>query len=1515
MAEVKNDFLKSKMNKDLDDRLVPKGEYRHAQNISIAKSEGNDVGALENILGNNLVADFLTGVGSDEIHGVEIIGQFMDVKNDRIIVFMTNYSDTSGDSLSNFAPSTAYNAIGVYNINENTSAIAVTGRFLNFSKTHQIYGVNVINDLLFWTDNRNQPRKINLKNWQNPSYYTIEDTISVSKYYPHQTIDLITDEVTSITSSGGTGYPTTIPAAPQRLRNIATQITLPDTTGVGLTIDFDTNSLGNVVGSTVVVNNLGSGYYDGQQLTVAPGNLIITVSTSKVSTMQDVVSDTLPNKTTPNPYRQPYDNSTSINWSGNPEYLKDKFVRFSYRFKFDDGEYSLIAPFTQSCFIPKQDGYFIGDDDTKTFKSTEVEFMENKVNNITLLINSPTGDWNNIGQLMKISEVDILYKEAGQNTIKIVDTITSSEFDLIYSPTLPYVYKSTKPSKTLPDKEILRVHDQVPVRALAQEVIGNRIVYGNYIDKPTAPLSLNYSTDVVEKNVDTQIEYQNQNLKQNRTYQVGVILSDRYGRQSTVILSSLDDSRFANTIKGSSLFNKYKQSPFSDYSSGNLFGINSAGKQDVWDGDAVEMQFWDTISSTKSNITGEPGLYDAITNPLGWYSYKIVVKQTEQDYYNIYFPGILNGYADGEAMSTRATSDEPICHFVLHGDNINKVPRDLTLVGPTQTSFRTGRPSAQEDPSYYQFVDSGGLGFTIDPFSEEGEKLLKERDRARDLDSGSQITNASVKLSLRLNNVAPAAGLTNTWTTTSQAYPGTNLDIVSTIGTGSDLGLWDPAAISPFNTASVFYDYQDNPYIAKTNVSDPDNTGLTGPHPLSGKFNQYIRANGSFDGANYVAGSLNILCTIPDNPPGVSASVASNFKVNIDSIHTYNGVAGVPKSVSVAHVGGGWDPLMPAGQIGTSVSNNVKISGAGDGKAHFNLHWSKTPFEGKMVPSLAVYETEPLKSKLDIYWETSTSGLIDELNTAINTDNITTPVGFIGDYGPVDYSQDESMDIGTYVTGGVYPVDAGGGRLTSGPITSTLLDVIDASGTSRFTEFLLENDTGAVHSQDFRLKTNAYFMAGGQNNTKGNFTFDIDVKSPSDSYLSDGSFINTRLLLGPYSLDNKPPIFNSQAFYSTAGSFIANTPSPSTFNIPFTNTDFPIATPPYTSNEIIHTNNVVDPQLVHNKVIGEYICNETGTYNISCTTNISALFTPNLVAPTSTTVTANSTGFTRVSRVTSAIMGRLFFRKTDGISGAITTMGIPVNVNIYPNKQPPPSTIGWGDQVWIAPNGGSYQTGGGINGYDYLNNIIPKPPHYTPTSLTATHLEIQPHTARTDGEKFVITSSGSFINVNDKIEVILEAMWAIDQFGYSVQINASIGIAPFYAVNGFYPNENTYSGLNAVYGTASLTTTSSIFAASPYSFASTAANSPGTFTQNIHTFSTENGSCIVSANSLKTDELTHSLLNDYNGLFYLVPSTTLGEVHLRKNQGGNVGEAFDITLRVTDGDNAAVDNRFAIVLK
>ena len=79
MPEIKNTFLKSKMNKDLDARIVPNGEYRDAINVSVSTSEGSDVGALENIRGNF----DLTNFGLTDLN-LEIIGSVVDTAKNRI---------------------------------------------------------------------------------------------------------------------------------------------------------------------------------------------------------------------------------------------------------------------------------------------------------------------------------------------------------------------------------------------------------------------------------------------------------------------------------------------------------------------------------------------------------------------------------------------------------------------------------------------------------------------------------------------------------------------------------------------------------------------------------------------------------------------------------------------------------------------------------------------------------------------------------------------------------------------------------------------------------------------------------------------------------------------------------------------------------------------------------------------------------------------------------------------------------------------------------------------------------------------------------------------------------------------------------------------------------------------------------------------------------------------------------------------------------------------------------------
>ena len=52
MADIKHTFTSGKMNKDLDERLVPNGEYRDAMNIQVRTTDGDAAGAIQNIRGN-----------------------------------------------------------------------------------------------------------------------------------------------------------------------------------------------------------------------------------------------------------------------------------------------------------------------------------------------------------------------------------------------------------------------------------------------------------------------------------------------------------------------------------------------------------------------------------------------------------------------------------------------------------------------------------------------------------------------------------------------------------------------------------------------------------------------------------------------------------------------------------------------------------------------------------------------------------------------------------------------------------------------------------------------------------------------------------------------------------------------------------------------------------------------------------------------------------------------------------------------------------------------------------------------------------------------------------------------------------------------------------------------------------------------------------------------------------------------------------------------------------------------
>ena len=226
--------------------------------------------------------------------------------------------------------------------------------------------------------------------------------------------------------------------------------------------------------------------------------------------------------------------------------------------------------------MPKQDGYITGNttagsQEESIGESSIVAFFENKINEVSLQIDTPTGfnNFNEVVNKLQVEEIDIIYKDASESSLKILSTITKDQLVQSTDSTYEYIYKSEKPIRTLPEKEITRVYDKVPLRALSQESVGNRILYSNFVAKSAVPSSLTYNVSVDEKYDEgvtglssepyLRKEYQNHTLKQNRTYQVGIVLCDRYGRQSDTILSSEDDFISASgsfgSFGGSTVFN------------------------------------------------------------------------------------------------------------------------------------------------------------------------------------------------------------------------------------------------------------------------------------------------------------------------------------------------------------------------------------------------------------------------------------------------------------------------------------------------------------------------------------------------------------------------------------------------------------------------------------------------------------------------------------------------------------------------------------------------------------------------------------------------------------------------------------------------------------------------------------------------------------------------------------------------------------------------------------------------
>ena len=1166
------------MNKDLDDRLIPNGEYRDAQNISVGKSEADDIGALETVLGNELINGVInpvinavsaannvgvqigpTTAGSALLRGIAVSGNYVnnttagfvnmqvgmavyqenpdgvfefygtitfltydgtfttvsinwngsgfgkstvdgrtyrfgggerptnntwigvdysgsviyssgDLTN-QVYVGMINSSGhavkavsyaaapinqttitlADGASVSSqFNPAVTYtlrwpveiigtfsskssNAIYIFSTDHTgvnqapldlnilgshhyiqkfsstgfktgTFTTLVQGPFLNFSITNTLSAISLVEDLLFFTDNRNQPRKINISNVSG-TYYTDESQISVAKYSPYEPISLL-NKTSAIIESTVTGTFVTLKGTPLPYRNANIK--------KGMT----------VVSPTILATSF---VYVLQVIEIQDG-LIVQLSESVTATVDDKITflGTTMTGESISPYFNGIEMPANTNWPGDPDFLESRFVRFSYRFQFVDNEYSIMAPFTQIAFIPKQKGYFISGDEDNAYQSTVLEFMENGVQNIKLNVPLPdTGaNLNANGSSYRISNIDILYKESDGLAVKVLDSVAINSLNTLATNIYSYEYQSRKPFRTLPQNQTTRVFDKVPVKALAQEIAGNRVVYGNFQNQHTPPSSIDYYVTTGDKfttntGINNWAEYPNSTLKQNRNYQVGFILSDKFGRSSSVILSSVKDTGvFLNGLQygGSTVFAGYNSLP------SNIKN---------WFGDSLQVIINQPIEQTVSATLGAPGLYavplsnaspvfvgfdttgstivinNSLTNPTIDYKLATGASSGGVPVVGSYLRG---EYKDFVKVITVVDNNSTTASTASNGGGTGLFLSTLNTniqVGMIVTGFSGGQGSrvvtqiATPNPNSIIVINQSANFLSSDVLTFTSDSTLVTCDNAINLDLYSSNPTATaqdpdVKFAYNLPNVTG-------WYSYKVVVRQQEQDYYNVYLPGLLKGY--PTQLTPLATDTIPFPTGETTNTANVVLLN-DNINKI-PRDLNETSDQQRQFRSSVQLFSRVLN--NGAATNIQSYPGVLTDTAINIATAIDSNMIYSQLK--PSE--------GQDNLY-------QIDTNPLV-------ARIDTSSPKGVLSVDMKPFLAIYETEPVESLLDIYWETTQSGLIADLNADIRT-------GFEGAVGfsamNIDFDEDNVPGNingagGNYgfISSYFYPVNAQGAEI------------------------------------------------------------------------------------------------------------------------------------------------------------------------------------------------------------------------------------------------------------------------------------------------------------------------------------------------------------------------------------------------------------------------------------------------------------------------------------------------------
>ena len=371
MANITRNFTAGRMNKLVDQRLVPNGEYVDALNVRMGSTEKSEMGVIENTKGNLPLTTLGYIDGTQLSDEARCIGAFEDGAKETVYWFVHDPNFSVGatgklDLIMSYNTLTNILTYHVISINDGDDVNTT----LNFNEKYLITAVNKIDNLLFFSDDYNPPRWIDVTtNYANPV----------------------------------------------------------------LNIDqFSAESL-----------------------------LVIKKPPVESPTFQ------------------------LTNTGGQQNFLQENFICFAYRYRYADSQYSAISQFSLPAFLPG------------SFNFSPNSMLNNGMQNI---MNTAIITYNSGGPL--VVGIDLLFKDASNNIIKVIEKLNKAELGLIDDTNYTYTFSNSKIFTILPDYEILRLYDNVPRLAKAQTIMGNRLMYGNYLegydllDKYGNPVKFVYSTEL-----------------------------------------------------------------------------------------------------------------------------------------------------------------------------------------------------------------------------------------------------------------------------------------------------------------------------------------------------------------------------------------------------------------------------------------------------------------------------------------------------------------------------------------------------------------------------------------------------------------------------------------------------------------------------------------------------------------------------------------------------------------------------------------------------------------------------------------------------------------------------------------------------------------------------------------------------------------------------------------------------------------------------------------------------------